>query len=152
MIMKYFHSVIAIATVALLFACGAKKETTATDQAADSTTAADDEWRGMDDFHMIMAESFHPFKDSANLAPAKAKAAEMAASAERWLAAPLPEKVNNDAVKSKLEALKTKTTAFVETAKSTDDKLVGDALTELHDMFHELQKAWYAGREGEHHH
>jgi len=150
--MKYIHSFFTLAIVALLFACGTKKETAETGETADSATAVADEWREMDDFHMIMAESFHPFKDSANLAPAKAKAAEMAASAERWLAAPLPEKVNNDSVKAKLEALKTKTTAFVETAKSTDDKVVGDALTELHDMFHELQEAWYAGHEGEHHH
>lgn len=134
-----------------LIACGTKKETAATEAATDSTAADTGEWKAMDDFHMIMAESFHPFKDSANLAPAKAKAAEMAASAEQWLAAPLPEKVNNESVKAKLEALKAKTTAFVETSKSTDDKVVGDALTELHDMFHELQEAWYAGH-GEHHH
>ena len=136
---------------ALLIACGTKKETTATESTADSTSADTDEWKAMDDFHMIMAESFHPFKDSANLAPAKAKAAELAASAEQWLAAPLPYKFNNEIVKAKLEALKIKTTAFVETSKSADDKVVGDALTELHDMFHELQEAWYAGH-GEHHH
>src|SRR5882762_2378402 len=136
---------------ALLIACCTKKETTATETTTDSTSADTDEWEAMDDFHMIMAESFHPYKDSANLAPAKAKAAELAASAEQWLAAPLPEKVNNENVKAKLEALKIKTAAFVETSKSTDDKVVGDALTELHDMFHELQEAWYAGH-GEHHH
>jgi len=135
---------------ALLIACGTKKEAAAPSTPADSTAADADEWKAMDDFHMIMAESFHPFKDSANLAPAKAKAAEMAASAEQWLAAPLPEKVDNENVKAKLEALKAKTAAFVETSKSTDDKVVGDALTELHDMFHELQEAWYAGHE--HHH
>jgi hypothetical protein len=135
----------------LLIACGTKKETTATETTTDSTSANTDEWKAMDDFHMIMAESFHPYKDSANLAPAKAKATELATAAEQWLAAPLPEKVNNQNVKTKLEALKTKTAAFVETSKSTDDKVVGDALTELHDMFHELQEAWYAGR-GEHHH
>ena len=93
---------------ALLIACGTKKETTATETATDSTSADADEWKAMDDFHMIMAESFHPFKDSANLAPAKAKAAELAASAEQWLATPLPEKVNNENVKAKLETLKKK--------------------------------------------
>ena len=136
---------------ALLIACGTKKETTATESTADSTSADTDEWKAMDDFHMIMAESFHPFKDSANLAPAKAKAAELAASAEKWIAAPLRENFKTYIVMAKLDPLKIKTTAFVETSKSADDKVVGDALTELHDMFHELQEAWYAGH-GEHHH
>jgi len=143
--------ILAACFFALFIACGTKKETEATETTTDSTSADTAEWKAMDDFHMIMAESFHPFKDSANLAPAKAKAAEMATAAEQWVAAPLPEKVNNENVKTKLAALKTKTAAFVETSKSTDDKVVGDALTELHDMFHELQEAWYAGH-GEHHH
>ncbi|MBL0743468.1 hypothetical protein [Chryseolinea lacunae] len=139
-----------VATLAIVaIACGSKKETSTT---AEATPAAAEpkEWKEMDDFHMIMAEAFHPFKDSANLAPAKAKAAEMAIAAETWANAPLPEKVNNNEVKEKLQHLKTETTSFVTTAKSTDDKAVGEALTKLHDLFHELQEAWYGG--GEHHH
>ncbi|MER3328995.1 MAG: hypothetical protein RIF34_05400 [Candidatus Kapaibacterium sp.] len=48
-----------------------------TESATDSDETASEEWKGMDDFHMIMAESFHPYRDSANVAPAKQYAREM---------------------------------------------------------------------------
>ncbi|MBL7852561.1 MAG: hypothetical protein JNN04_16770, partial [Cyclobacteriaceae bacterium] len=76
--------------VALLFACGGKKETS-TEATGDDMT-----WAGMDAYHMVMAESYHPLRDSSNLAPAKANAESLAAEAEKWASAPLPERVNND--------------------------------------------------------
>jgi hypothetical protein len=113
---------------------------------------ADVEWKEMDDFHSLMAEAFHPYKDSMNLAPAKMYADSMKISAEKWASAPLPEKVDNDDVKSKLQALKDGTTAFAESAKTGDDKTVGEALTKLHDLFHELQGLWYGGKGHDHQH
>jgi hypothetical protein len=86
-----------------------------------------------------------------NLAPAKANAEAMATSAAKWYESPLPEKVNNDDVKTKLQALKDNTAAFVATVKSGDDKTIGAALTSLHDQFHAIQEHWYGG-EAEHHH
>src|SRR5690242_805037 len=86
---------------ALVIACSGKKESEA--------VANNEEWPEMDEFHMVMAESFHPYKDSANMEPAKANAAEMAKVAEKWANAPLPEKVNNDEIKANLAQLKTDT-------------------------------------------
>lgn len=128
-----------------------KSEADQTEQEAhhDNDEAAKD-WTEMDDFHMIMAEAFHPYKDSTNLAPAKAIAAEMAANASKWAEAPLPERVNNDKVKAKLQELKSGTVAFEELVKTGDDKQIGEALTKLHDQFHEVQEAWYGG--GHQHH
>ena len=65
--------------------------------------AGADEWPAMDDFHMLMAETFHPYKDSFNLQPIKEKATELEEEAARWAGAPLPERVNNDKVKAELE-------------------------------------------------
>jgi hypothetical protein len=78
-----------------MLSCTSKTETT---EATESSSADSEEWKEMDSFHMIMAEAFHPYKDSTNLAPAKKLAEEMAAEAEKWAAAELPEKVNTDAV------------------------------------------------------
>lgn len=132
------------------WSCSNKKaEEHVHDEHAEDT--ASDDWKEMDEFHMIMAEAFHPYKDdSTNLAPAKANAEALAKSAATWQAAPLPHKVDNEEVKAKLEALKTGTAAFVETVKGGDDKAIGAALTKLHDQFHEIQEAWYGGHE--HHH
>ena len=98
---------------------------------------------------MVMAESFHPFKDSADLEPAKASAAAMAAAAEKWRSSPLPKKVDNEETKAKLQQLERSAAAFVETATTGDDKVIGESLTKLHDLFHELQEAWYEGH-GDH--
>ncbi len=104
------------------------------------------EWAAMDSFHMVMAEAFHPFKDSTNLEPAKKLAEEMAVEAATWQAAPLPEKVNNDNVKALLEKLKIDTRALADGigADMTDEDL-GKNLTALHDTFHSIMEAWHGG-------
>ncbi|MFZ2907241.1 MAG: hypothetical protein WAZ98_13650 [Cyclobacteriaceae bacterium] len=127
-------------------ACSEKKESSA-------NVANNDEWPEMDEFHMVMAESFHPFKDSANLEPAKAHAAEMAKVAEKWANATIPEKVNNEEIKAKLTQLKSDASAFIEVAQSGDTTKIGQSLTSLHDLFHELQESWYGeGKEHKHEH
>jgi hypothetical protein len=128
---------------AVVIACSGKKE---------SETAVRDEWPEMDEFHMVMAEAFHPYKDSANLEPAKATAAEMARVAEKWANSTVPEKVNNEEVKANLAQLKTDAAAFTEIAASGDTTKIASSLTDLHNAFHKLQEAWYgAGKEGHEH-
>jgi hypothetical protein len=146
--LKHIKSTFVFLTLLAALACASKKE-----EAAKTETAEQKDWSEMDDFHMVMADAFHPFKDSANLAPAKAKAGELATSAETWANAPVPEKVNNDDMKSKLAELKKQAATFVQTVASADDKAIGDQLTQLHDLFHSIQEDWYgAGKGGESEH
>ncbi|HTE33753.1 MAG TPA: hypothetical protein VK666_25405 [Chryseolinea sp.] len=116
---------------------------------ADTTTT----WAGMDEFHQVMAESFHPFKDSANLLPAKANAHAMAAAAQVWGRSPVPSKVDRPEVSEKLDQLQSDAIAFEQTAQSGSDEEVGRSLTALHTLFHQLEEAWYGGEEShsEHH-
>jgi hypothetical protein len=131
--------------IIVMAACTPKK-----DQATDVES---DTWPSMDEFHMIMAESFHPFRDSANLAPAKANADSMVAAAGRWLNAPIPSKANTPEIKEKLQQLKHEADAFAILSKTDDTIATGESLTKLHDLFHELQESWYGGHEDhqEHH-
>lgn len=131
---------------ALAFACGAKKED---DHGHDHADAK--EWKQMDEFHMVMAETFHPYKDSANLEPVKSRATELATSAENWSKSELPEKVDNDEMKDKLERLRTETSTLASTVTGGDDKVIGEQLTKVHDLFHEIQEMWYGGEKHEHH-
>lgn len=101
------------------------------------------EWKEMDDFHMVMAESFHPYRDSANLEPVKMYAAEMAKLAEQWATSELPAKVNTEEVKNQIQELKEATTALSDLVEVGDDDAIGTALTHVHDSFHHLQEAWY---------
>jgi hypothetical protein len=108
----------------------------------------------MDSFHMVMAEAFHPYKDSANLEPAKQLAEEMAQEADKWASASLPEKVNTESVKALLTQLKTDTRSLADQVKNgAPDEAIGTSLKALHDSFHGIMEAWNgAGEEHEHEH
>lgn len=125
----------------LVAGCSSKKEK---DPELDSPVVKDQSvWKEMDDFHLVMAETFHPFKDSANLEPVKMRAAELAVAANKWVDAPLPEKVDNEQVKASLEKLKAQAANLAESVKTADDNVISNQLTDLHDTFHELQEMWY---------
>ena len=120
----------------IVFACSKKTE------------SSGDAWPEMDSFHMIMAESYHPLKDSANLVPAKANAESLASAAEKWENASLPDKVNNDEVKALLAKLKTDSKFFAGQVKSNaPDSVLSAALVNLHDEFHKIMEAWHGGHE-----
>ncbi len=105
----------------------------------------------MDSYHMIMAESYHPLKDSANLTPARANAESLAAEADKWAATALPERVNNDEMKARIESIKASSRSFADKVKAgaADDELA-TSLTALHEEYHHIMEAWEGGHE-EHH-
>jgi hypothetical protein len=145
--LNLFCMMCVIAAVAL--ACSGKKQEA---HEHEHDTAAD-EWKEMDNFHTLMADAFHPYKeDSTNLTPAKQKAEALAIAAEQWKNAPLPEKVNNDETKAALAQLSTDAVAFASISKSADDNATGEALNKLHDEFHHIQEMWYGGHGHEHQH
>lgn len=122
---------------------------------AEATTEADpNEWPEMDSFHMIMAEAFHPYKDSTNLEPVKRLAEEMAVEADKWAATALPEKVNREEVKAQLNQLKTDTRTLADKIKGgASDEEIGASLKSLHDSFHGIMEAWNgSGEKHEHQH
>jgi hypothetical protein len=135
--------------IVVLAACSKKEE----QAVAEVATEEVNDWAEMDSFHMIMAEAFHPFKDSANLEPVKTLAEEMAAEADKWAAAALPSKVDTEDVKSLLAKLKTDTRALADKVKAGagNDELGAD-LTALHDNFHGIMEAWHKGKGEKHEH
>lgn len=139
--MKYFNYAFLIGLI-ILSACSTKHK-----ESADT-----DEWAAMDTFHMLMAEAFHPFKDSANLEPAKAGAEELAKGAAAFASAELPEKVNNDDVRKQLEDLRNSAMAFAdEVDQNAPDSVLSKDLEALHEKFHHITEAWHK-EEGEHQH
>ena len=103
-----------------------------------------DEWPEMDSYHMIMSDAYHPFKDSANLEPAKRLAEEMALEAVRWQESSLPAKVDNSDMKVQLEKLKMESRTFADQVKANvSDTELGNSLTGLHESFHKIMESWY---------
>ncbi|MFN5168693.1 MAG: hypothetical protein ACK5DD_03655 [Cyclobacteriaceae bacterium] len=125
---------------AAMVACQSKEKKE--EQAAEEQM----EWAEMDAYHMLMAEAFHPYKDSSNLAPAKAGAAQLAAAAVKWASAPLPEKVNNEQMRAMLERLKFNAGALADKVQmQASDEEIGTALNTLHDDFHRIMEGWHGG-------
>lgn len=140
-------NIIFVLLALLALACSTNKE----DHQHDAEEQK--EWKEMDDFHMVMAETFHPYKDSSNLEPAKARAGELATVAEKWAASELPSKVDNEETRARLQELKEQTSALVQAVGGSDDQLIGEQLTRVHDTFHAIQESWYGGDDGhEDHH
>jgi hypothetical protein len=132
----------------VIFSCGTKKE----DSTGGEEITSSNEWKEMDEFHMVMAETFHPYKDSADLAPVKAKAMDLVAAADKWSNAALPEKVKNDEMKTKLQELKSETESLADVVQTGEDAAIGEHLTKVHDLFHTIQEEWYGGSGHEHVH
>lgn len=125
------------------------------EQKAEEATDEQIEWAEMDAYHMLMAEAFHPYKDSSNLAPAKTGAVELAAEAVKWASAPLPSKVDNEQMRAMLERLKLNAGTLSEKVQmNASDEEIGQALTTLHDDFHAIMEVWHGGEHehGEHKH
>lgn len=111
------------------------------------------DWPEMDSFHMIMAETFHPYKDSSNLEPLKTNIEELKNEADKWASAPLPEKVNNDEMKKQVQQLEIDVEGLTELIKKGSDEEIAKSLVALHNRFHEIQEGWYKGEEkNESHH
>lgn len=143
---------------AVILCCSGKKEGDDAGhhhEAEEAGSVSDgNDWKEMDDFHVIMAETFHPFKDSANLEPVKIHSEHLAMEAEKWAGSTMPEKVNNDDVKAKLDRLKAETRTLVDKIKEgAPDEAIGTQLTTVHNTFHEIQESWYGGDkdQGDHH-
>jgi hypothetical protein len=135
---------------AALISCGTQHKETSTETADDA-----DEWPELDEFHTIMADVYHPLKDSGNVQPIMERAEELAVAAEKWADAKLPEKVDTPEMKEMLDDLKKSTRALANEIKDgAPEDQAGTTLGELHDLFHRIQEGWYGGgeSEGEHHH
>jgi hypothetical protein len=97
-------------------------------------------WKELDDFHNVMAETYHPLEDG-DFKPIRQRAHELAARAKDWAASPVPE---NYATKPEFKAVmdslvKESQTLAEMIAKNASDKEVKTALTALHDRFHQVE-------------
>jgi PBP1b-binding outer membrane lipoprotein LpoB len=144
--MKIRKTVLALAVILnVLVGCSSKHDHH--EETADSNA---EEWPEMDSFHMIMAETFHPYKDSANLKPVKDHAEELKVKAIKWADATIPSRVDNETVHKDLLTLQSKAILLAELVKTGNDQEIAASLTELHDLFHKIMEAWHS-KEGEEH-
>jgi hypothetical protein len=96
-------------------------------------------WKEMDDFHEVMAETFHPMEDG-DFKPIRARAKEMADKAARWASSAVPADMTLPPnAKENLKKLAKESAALSKLIdKKAKDAAVKKALTALHDRFHEV--------------
>ena len=142
--MKANKLLIVLSFLIALVACGTKHSEDHHEQEGQAEEVLN--WDAMDKFHLIMAECYHPFKDSSNLEPAKKYAQELADHAVSWVDQPLPSVVDNEEVKAMLVVLKEGAQHFATTVAGGNDEEIASELEKIHDDFHKIQEAWYSSK------
>ncbi len=97
-----------------------------------------DGWLALKDFHKVMSQTFHPSEEG-NLQPIKERSGEMVVKAEALAKSTIPAEFNKKEVVAAVQKLATdskKLDKLVKAKKS--DKEITEALSKLHDVFHEI--------------
>lgn len=97
-----------------------------------------DAWPELKDFHKVMSQTFHPSEEG-NLQPIKERSDEMVTKATALAKSTIPAEFNKKEVVSAIKRLakgSRKLDKLVKGKKS--DKEITEALTKLHDVFHEI--------------
>ena len=93
-------------------------------------------WKELDAFHELMAASWHPASGMNDLAPAKAKAADMAKAAKTWAESKAPKGCDTPKIKEALTKVNAGSQDFAAlVAKGTDDAALKTKLGGIHETF-----------------
>ncbi len=98
-----------------------------------------DSWQALKDFHMVMAQTFHPAEEG-NFKPIRERSGEMLSQAKLLLNSKIPTSFQSPEIKKALTDLvdgSMKLDKLV-SKKAKDVKLM-ESLTKLHDTFHVIQ-------------
>ena len=97
-------------------------------------------WTEMEDFHTIMAATFHP-AEKGDLQPVKTKSDELAKKAVAWKNSAAPAGYDKAAVAASLQKLVKGTKELDKMVKSNAaDKDLTAKISGLHDVFHEIME------------
>lgn len=99
-----------------------------------------DSWTALKDFHMVMAQTFHPMEEG-NLKPIRERSGEMLSKAQKLAASKVPASFQSAGITKAIADLVVGSGNLEKAIKKKvkDDKIKAD-LTKLHDTFHIIQK------------
>jgi superoxide dismutase len=98
-----------------------------------------DSWQALKDFHMVMAQTFHPVEDG-NFGPIKERSGEMLGKAQLLASSKVPASFQSAAITKALKDLVTGSAALDKLVqKKAKDEKIKESLTKLHDTFHVIQ-------------
>jgi len=99
-------------------------------------------WKALDTYHTVMAASWHPAKDRNDLAPFRARAAELVTAAKALTAEPVPAACGGPARAANVEAVvrASEEAARMAGARDVTDEQLKAALRRAHDRFHTVEE------------
>ncbi len=103
-------------------------------------TIEQDSWLELKDFHMVMAQTFHPMEEG-NLKPIKERSGEMLTKANKLASSKIPTSFQSAAISKAIADLVVGSASLDKAIKkkAKDEKIKTD-LTKLHDTFHVIQE------------
>lgn len=100
-------------------------------------------WAEMDTLSTTMDMAFLPLRDSGSVAAVEKMMDKIALECETLAGAELPHKMNEEAIKTKLQRLKKDARALAdEITSGTEDDVIGTNFYAIHDLYLEIQDAW----------
>lgn len=95
-------------------------------------------WKEMDEFHTVMAATFHPSEEG-KLEPIKARSQELVDKAVSWQKSTAPKGYNKAAVKKPLKELVSRSKELNSLIKNkASDDVIKEKISSLHDVFHQI--------------
>jgi len=102
-------------------------------------TIEKENWKELNDFHLVMAETFHPSEEG-DLKPIRERSGELLAKAQALQNGKIPPSFNTPEIKKSMVDLVKGASALNQLVlKKADDKTVTKKLADLHDVFHTIQ-------------
>lgn len=109
-------------------------------EAARKKQVDEGRWPELDDYHAVMAQTFHPAEEG-NLKPLYANAEQLATKASILKKSVVPVKYQKPGVKESVDALEKESTALAKMVKKKkSDAELKKAIFALHDRFHEVME------------
>lgn len=97
-------------------------------------------WKEMEEFHTIMAATFHPSEEG-KLEPLKTRSQEMVDKATAWKQSTAPQGYDKNSVKASLKKLVAGCKELNKLVKSNaSDNELKEKISSLHDVFHEIME------------
>lgn len=102
-------------------------------------------WKELDAFHMVMMATWHPASMKKDLAPARARAGELATKAEAWAQSGFPTPCDTPALREAVNRATAGSKALAALVKEGTDAQVTEALKGVHDSFEVVEKGCKPG-------
>jgi len=108
-------------------------------------------WKEMDAFHAVMHTVVHPATEQGDLAPLRARAADLTVAAKAWAGSAAPATCAGDATSKEVAGIATSSEALAAKVKSgASDAELKASLTALHTAFEALERHCGAMKEMKH--